>query len=191
MLELLARRWWVLLLRGIAAIGFGILAVLWPGLTLLTLIFVFGAFTVGDGVMAVGLGAMTRHNGRIWWEMVALGILAIIAGAIAALLPGATALFIVYVIAISAIVRGVMEIAAAIQLRKVIDDEWILAISGVLSLLFGGILIAHPGEGALAMVLFIGAWMIAIGAMEIALALRLKQLSRRAGGTTAAANTSG
>lgn len=185
MLELLASRWWVVLLRGIAAIGFGILAVLWPGLTLLTLIFVFGAFTVGDGIMAVGLGAATRHEGRIWWEMVALGVLAIIAGATAALLPGATALVIVYVIAISAIVRGVMEIAAAIQLRRVIDDEWILAISGVLSLLFGGILIAHPGEGALAMVLFIGAWMIAVGAMAVALALRLRHLNQRLSGGAA------
>lgn len=186
MLELLARRWWVVLLRGIAAIGFGILAVLWPGITLLTLIFVFGAFTVADGVMAVGLGTMTRHDGRIWWEMVALGVLAIIAGATAALLPGPTALFVVYLIAVSAIFRGAAEIAAAIQLRKVIDDEWILAISGALSLLFGGILIAHPGEGALAMVLFIGAWMIAVGAMAVALALRLRHLHQRSHNSGAA-----
>jgi uncharacterized membrane protein HdeD (DUF308 family) len=179
MLDLLARRWWVVLIRGLAAILLGVLAVLMPAVTLVSVIFVFGAFTVGDGLMALIMGFSTHHNGRVWWEMVLLGVLAIIAGAVAALLPGLTALVLVYVIAISALVRGVFEIAAAIQLRKVIDDEWILILAGVVSLLFGGILLIRPGEGAIAMVILIGAYMIALGAMIVALSLRLRHHHQR------------
>jgi uncharacterized membrane protein HdeD (DUF308 family) len=179
MLDLLARRWWVVLIRGLAAILLGVSAVLMPAVTLVTVLFVFGAFTVGDGLMAIIMGISTNHNGRIWWEEVLLGVLAIIAGAVAALLPGVTALILVYIIAISAIVRGVFEIAAAIQLRKVIDDEWILVLAGVVSLLFGGILLIRPGEGAIAMVILIGAYMIAVGAMIVAFSLRLRHVHQR------------
>ena len=176
MLQLLARNWWVVLLRGVLAIALGVSAILMPGVTLMSVLFVYGAFTAGDGLTALWLGFTSKHEGRIWWEMVALGVLAIIAGTTAALYPGLTALVLVYLIAFSAIVRGVFEIAAAIQLRKVIDDEWLLVLSGVVSLLFGGILIAKPGEGAIAMVLLIGAFMIAVGGMTVALALRLRHL---------------
>ncbi len=179
MLSLLARRWWVVLIRGLAAILLGVSAVLMPGVTLMSVLFVFGAFTVGDGLMAIIMGFSTHHNGRIWWEEVLLGLLAIIAGAVAALLPGVTALVLVYIIAISAIIRGVFEIAAAIQLRKVIDDEWILVLAGVVSLLFGSILLIRPGEGAIAMVILIGAYMIAVGAMIVAFSLRLRHVHQR------------
>lgn len=179
MLELLAQRWWLVLIRGIAAIVLGVLAVLWPGITMLTLLFVFGAFTVADGITAIWLGVTARHGGRVWWEMVAAGVLAILFGLVASLLPGLTAIVFVYLIAFFAILRGVVEIAAAIQLRKVIDDEWMLVLSGVVSLLFGGMLMIRPGEGAIAMVLLIGAFMIAAGGMAIALALRLRHLAQR------------
>lgn len=111
--------------------------------------------------------------------MVASGVLAILAGILIAAWPGLTAMVFVILIGVFAILRGAIEIVAAIQLRKVIDDEWMLILSGAVSLLFGGILIVKPGEGAIAMVLLIGAFMIAVGAMTVGLALRLRHLSRR------------
>lgn len=179
MLEMLARRWWVVLIRGLAAIGLGTLAVLWPGTTMLSLLFVFGAFTVADGLTALWLGFSAPRDGRVWWEMVAVGAVAILFGLAVALLPGLTAVFFVYLIGFFAILRGVTEIAAAIQLRHVIDDEWMLILSGAVSILFGFMLIVRPGEGAIAMVLLIGAFMIAAGAMTVALALRLRHISQR------------
>jgi len=171
--------WQVLLARGIACVLLGMVALIWPGITLFTLIVLFGAFTAADGLAAIWLGFSTRSTGRVWWEMVLLGVCVLTAGLAAVALPGLTTVIVVYVIAISAIVRGVLEIAADIQLRKVIDDEWVLIISGALSILFGVVLFARPGEGAVAMVLLIGAWMIAIGSMFIGLALRLRGVSER------------
>ena len=179
MLELLLRRWWVVLIRGLMAIALGVLAILWPAITLFTVLFVFGAFTVGDGVMALWLGFTARREGKVWGEMIALGILSIIVGAIAALWPAAMAEVLVYLIGFFAILRGLFEIAAAIQLRKVIEDEWVLIVGGVMSLLIGVILVAFPGEGALAMVLLIGAFMLFVGSMQVALALRLRHLHGR------------
>ncbi len=179
MLELLARRWWLVLIRGIVAILMGIVAVLWSEITLVVLFFLFGAFVVSDGITAVWVGFTARSDGRVWTEMIAAGVIAIPFGVIAAVFPELTAITFVYVIAVFAIIRGVMEIAAAIQLRKVIDDEWMLVLAGVVSLLFGGILILRPGEGAIAMVLLIGAFMIAIGGMTVAFALRLRHVNQR------------
>jgi uncharacterized membrane protein HdeD (DUF308 family) len=111
--------------------------------------------------------------------MVVLGLLAIVTGIVVAFWPKLTAEILVLLIAASAIVRGVFEIAAAIQLRKVIDDEWMLVLSGVMSLLFGVLFFANPREGALALMLLCGAFMIAVGGMMVALSLRLHHLHRR------------
>lgn len=179
MLELLARRWGIVLCRGISAILMGTVTVLWPGMTITILLFLFGAFTVADGITAVWLGLSAKHGSRVWWEMVAAGAIAIVAGFIAAIWPGLTAMAFVFLIGIFALVRGATEIVAAIHLRKVIDDEWMLVLSGIVSLLFGGILVARPGDGALAMAFLIGAFMIAVGAMTVGLALRLRQLAQK------------
>lgn len=179
MLKSLAVNWWVLFLRGVFAIVMGALAVMWPGITLISLLFVYGAFTIADGITAVWIGCVARHDQRIWWEMVAAGALSILAGIVVAVWPGLTAMIFVMLIGLFAVLRGVFEIVAAIHLRKVIDDEWMLILSGGVSILFGGMLIARPGEGAIAMVLLIGAFMIAIGAMTVGLALRLRHLSQR------------
>jgi uncharacterized membrane protein HdeD (DUF308 family) len=157
----------------------GILAVMMPGITLVSLLMVYGAFTVADGITAIWIGVKARHDQRVWWEMIAAGVMAILAGLVVSLWPGLTAMIFVVMIGIFAIIRGVLEIIAAIQLRKVIDDEWMLVISGVISILFGGMLVAKPGQGAIAMVLLIGAFMIAIGAMTIGLSLRLRHISKR------------
>jgi uncharacterized membrane protein HdeD (DUF308 family) len=179
MLPLIARRWWVLLLEGVAATILGITAVMWPGITLVSLVWVFATFSMIQGVAEVVLGMRGEPDGTIWWTMIFLGVLALAAGIVAFAWPGLTAIILLYVIAASAIIRGVFAIAAAITLRKHIDDEWVLALYGVLSIAFGAILIARPGTGALAMVLLIGAYMMALGVMAIALSLRLRKIQHK------------
>lgn len=179
MLVFLTTRWPVVLARGIACVLVGVLSVLWPGPTLWTLIVLFGAFAAADGLAALWLGFSARANGRVWWEMVLLGAAVLLAGAAALAWPGLTAVVFVTWIGVSALVRGALEISAAIQLRKVLDDEWLMVLSGGVSILFGAILLTKPAEAALALLLLIGAWMIVVGVMLIGLALRLRSLGRR------------
>lgn len=179
MLPIVTRRWWVLLLRGLAAIVAGGIAVALPAPTLVSLMWIFGIFSIADGAAAVVLGMRGEPDGTVWWTMIFLGVLAIAAGIVAFASPGIVALALLTIIAAASIVRGVFEIAAAIALRKHIDDEWVLALSGVLSLAVGAILIARPGAGLVALVLLIGAYMIALGVMAVALSLRLRKLQQK------------
>jgi uncharacterized membrane protein HdeD (DUF308 family) len=166
----------VLLLRGLAAIALGICAIVWPGITLLALAFLFGAFSLIDGVAAIVLGIRGEADGTVWWTMVLLGVLAAIAGIIAFAWPGLTLLVLVTIIGVSAIFRGVFEIMAAIRLRKVLDDEWILVVSGLISIVFGMLILWRPDAGLLALALLIGAYMLALGTLAIALSLRLRRV---------------
>lgn len=183
MLETLARNWWTFTLRGIVAILFGILALIWPGITLLALIILFGAYAIVDGVFAIVAAIAGAARTRPWWVFVLWGVLGIAAGIFAFSYPGITALVLLYVIAFWAIVRGVMEIIAAIQLRKVITDEWLLILAGVLSIIFGTVLLVWPGAGALALLWVIGIASVAIGILLIGLSVRLKSLKNRLGAT--------
>jgi len=175
MLQALARHWWVLLLNGLFAILFGILAVAWPGLTLLALIWIFGVFCLADGATSIVL-SFARSERGMFWQMLLLGLVSVIAGLCALAWPGLTALTLVYVIAAWSIVRGVGEIIAAIELRKVIDNELLLGLAGFVSILFGIVLFARPGEGALAVVWVIGVFAIARGALLVMLSFRLRGL---------------
>lgn len=184
MLELLAKNWWTFTLRGIAAIVFGVLALLWPGITLLALIILFGAYAIVDGVLAIFAAIAPRQrqdlpHARPWWAYLLWGLLGIAAGIIAFLWPGITALALLYVIAFWAIMRGVMEIIAAIQLRRVITNEWLLILAGVLSIVIGIVLLGWPAAGALGLVWFIGFMSILLGAMLIGLSVRLKGVKNR------------
>jgi len=175
LLHELSKHWWLLLLRGIAAIVFGVLAFIWPGLTLLTLVILYGVFAIIDGVLALAaVFGRTGPDVPKWW-LVLTGILGIGAGLIALLWPGITALVLIIFIGAWAIVRGIMEIIAAIQLRKEIEGEWLLILAGVLSVLFGLGVLIYPGAGALALAWLIGIYAIAIGAVIVMLALRLRQ----------------
>jgi uncharacterized membrane protein HdeD (DUF308 family) len=176
LLSALAENWWLLLLRGIAAVIFGVLAFMWPGLTLLTLIFLWGAFALVDGLLALW-AAIAGKGGQMaprWWLAV-VGIAGVIAGVMTFVWPGLTGLVLLLFIASWAIVTGVLQIWGAIRLRKEIEGEWLLVLSGLLSVLFGVILVAQPGAGALALVWVIGAFAIVIGFIYIALSLRLKK----------------
>jgi uncharacterized membrane protein HdeD (DUF308 family) len=172
----LAENWWLLLLRGVAAIIFGLLAFIWPGLTLVALIFLWGAYAIVDGGIALW-AAISGRGAQIaprWWLTI-VGIAGLLAGLVAFASPGLTALVLLMFIACWAIVIGAMEIWGAVQLRKEIEGEWWLILSGLLSIAFGILLVARPGSGALALVWVIGAFAILHGCMLIALAFRLKQ----------------
>jgi uncharacterized membrane protein HdeD (DUF308 family) len=176
MVHALAKNWWMLLLRGVAAIIFGVLAFAWPGMTLLTLIMFYAAFALIDGVLAV-VAAITGGAPAPRWWLAIVGLLGIATGLLVFMMPGLTALVLLYFIAGWAIATGVFQIIGAIRLRKEIDDEWYLVLSGVVSVLFGiGVMMA-PGAGALALLWVIGIYAVVMGAIMVALAFRLKKLA--------------
>jgi uncharacterized membrane protein HdeD (DUF308 family) len=150
MLHALAKCWWLLLLRGLAAIVFGVLAFLWPGLTLVTLVLLYGAFALVDGVLSL-VAAFTGSTKPVptWW-LVVVGLLGIAAGAVTFLWPGITAILLVLFIGAWTLVHGIFEIIGAIQLRKEIDNEWMLILGGVLSVIFARLFSLPRGPGRLA-----------------------------------------
>ena len=174
MVHALAKNWLLLLLRGIAAIIFGVLAFAWPGLRLLTLILFYGAFALVDGVLAI-IAAITGGAPAPRWWLAIVGLLGIAAGLLTFLMPGLSALVLLFFIAGWAIATGVLQIIGAIQLRKEIDNEWLLILGGVISVLFGVGMMLAPGAGALALVWVIGTYAVIIGVVFVALALRLKK----------------
>jgi len=181
LLRELAENWWLLLLRGIAAIAFGILAFGWPGLTLLALTLMWGIYAIADGVLALW-AAIASKGGEIaprWWLAI-VGIAGVIAGLLTFVWPGMTALILLIFIASWAIVIGVLQIWGAIRLRKEIEGEWLLGLSGVLWVAFGVIMFAQPGAGALALIWWIGSFAILAGCVYIALAFQLKKYKRPA-----------
>jgi uncharacterized membrane protein HdeD (DUF308 family) len=173
MVHALAKNWWLLLLRGIAAIIFGFLAFAWPGLTLLTLVLFYAAFAVVDGVLAI-IAAITGGAPAPRWWLAIVGLLGITAGLLTFLMPGLTSLVLLFFIAGWAIATGVFQIIGAIKLRKEIDNEWLLILSGIISVLFGVSMMMAPGAGALALVWVIGAYSVVMGVLFVALAVRLK-----------------
>lgn len=170
----LPRHWWVVALRGLAAIIFGILAFIWPGITLSVLILFFGAYAIVDGVLA--LYSAFRSRGEHVWAPLVEGLLCISAGLIAFFWPGITALALLFVIAAWAVLSGVLEVYAAIRLRRVIRNEWALIVSGVLSVIFGVLLLAQPGAGAVALVWLIGIYAIVFGVAMLVFAWHLRGL---------------
>jgi len=174
LLHSLAKNWWLVLLRGIAAVLFGVLALAWPGLTLLTLILLYGAYALADGVIAI-IAAITGNAPTGRWWLAIVGIVGVAVGALTFMLPGITALILLYTMAGWAVAIGVLQIIGAIRLRKEIDNEWFLILSGAISVLFGLGVMLHPGAGALALVWVIGTYAIIAGVLYIGLAFRLKK----------------
>ncbi|MEW6454816.1 MAG: HdeD family acid-resistance protein [Pseudomonadota bacterium] len=172
MLHALAKNWWLVLLRGLCAITFGILAFAWPGITLVTLVLLYGGFALADGILAIAAAVIGGHPAPRWWLAV-MGLLGISAGILTFAWPAITALVLLMLIAFWAIATGVMQIIGAIKLRKVIDNELFLIFGGILSVIFGIVMLAQPGAGALALVLVIGGYAIVYGVLLIAFALRL------------------
>jgi uncharacterized membrane protein HdeD (DUF308 family) len=175
-LNSLADNWWLLLLRGLTAIAFGILAFFWPGLTLLTLILLWGVYALCDGVLALAAAIFAKGDDIAprWW-LALVGIVSILAGVVTFLYPGMTTLILLMFIAAWAIIIGLLQIWGAIEWRNVLDDAWLLALNGVLAAAFGAILFAQPGAGAVALVWMIGWFAVVFGYLNVALSFRLKK----------------
>jgi uncharacterized membrane protein HdeD (DUF308 family) len=174
-LPLLARNWWALALRGLAAILFGILAFAWPGITLFVLVIFFGAYMLVDGIFAIVAAVRAAGEQARWWLLLLEGILGVVAGLVAFFWPGLTALALLYLIAAWAIVTGIIEIVEAIRLRQEIVGEWALILGGALSVLFGVLLVVIPARaGLLSLTWLIGAYAVAFGVLLVILAFRVR-----------------
>ena len=177
LLNALAEHWWLFLLRGIAAVIFGILAIALPGITILTLTLLWGAYAIVDGacsLWAAIMGNAVADRGPRWWLAV-VGILGLVAGVIALVFPGPTAAILLIAIAAWAIAIGVMQIIGAIRLRKEIDHEWLLGLSGLASIAFGLLFFMQPMAGALAVVWLISFFALFFGIDLIFFAFRLRK----------------
>jgi uncharacterized membrane protein HdeD (DUF308 family) len=178
MLVVFTSSWWALVLRGVAAILFGVVAFVWPHITLTALVFLFGAYALIDGLFAIIAGIKSHGEYNRWWVLLIEGIFSLIAGVLAFKLPAITALVLLILIAAWAIATGVFEIVAAIQMRKYVTGEWLLALAGLASVIFGIVLLINPGAGALAVVWLIGAYTIVFGVLLLVLGFKLRGLVR-------------
>jgi uncharacterized membrane protein HdeD (DUF308 family) len=174
MLNQLAKNWWLVLLRGLAAIAFGLIALASPGITLIALMVIYGAYALADGIVALIAACVGGAIAPRWW-LVFIGLLGIAAGLYTLVYPGIAALVILNILAIWCIIRGVFEIVGAIRLRKEIDNEWMLAMSGILSVLVGIFLLARPVAGVVALIWALGIFGIVFGLLLIGFAFRLRK----------------
>lgn len=173
MLSMLVRYWWMVALRGLLAVVFGVLALAWPGITLATLVLFFGVYSLMDGLFSI-VAAM-RQKER-WAPLVLKGLLGVGVGILTFLWPGLTAMALLYLIAAWAIVTGVLEVVTAIRLRKVIAGEVLLVLSGLASVALGVLLAIWPISGALAMVWLLGVYALVFGALLLGLSIRLRAM---------------
>ena len=176
----LARWWWMFILRGLLAIAFGVLALLAPGLGIAVLVGLFAAWALIDGVTGLYAGIRSRQTDKSWWLEVLEGIVSIIAGLIALILPAFAAEILVILIAAWAIVTGVFEIWTAVRLREKIQGEFWLGLAGVASILFGVVLLAFPAAGVLSLVWLIGSFAIVFGVFLLILGWRLRGINEMA-----------
>lgn len=168
-------RWWLLLVRGIIAILFGIIALLMPGVTFLSLAVLWGVYAITDGILGLYIGVKQK-----WTQMIFYGGVSLLAGIIAIIWPQVAGLTVVFLLGIFLVVRGVTEVAAAFRLRKEIDNEWMLILGGILSIIAGLIMCFRPGVGVVYVVWMIGFFAILFGILQISLAMRLRRLHHHA-----------
>ena len=166
-------RWWTVVLRGVAAIAFGLISLARPGVALLSLVILFGIFAIADGVLALSLGAGALVSRG---AMYGRGIVSIVAGVLALAMPQMTGIVLIALIGAWAIVAGIFELVMAFRLRHEIQGEWLLGIEGALSIAFGVLLFISPLAGAVAIGLWVGAYALILGGMMVATGLRLRQV---------------
>jgi uncharacterized membrane protein HdeD (DUF308 family) len=179
-LHVLARNWWALLIRGIAALVFGLLAFAWPGATIFAIIVLFGAYALVDGIFAIVAAVRAAQAHERWWPFVLEGIVGLAIGIVTFVEPHVTAFALYITIAAWAFLTGILEIAAAVQLRKQLANELWLILGGIASILFGVLMIWFPLIGALTVVYIIGAYAVLFGIIMIAFSLRLRKHAHHA-----------
>jgi uncharacterized membrane protein HdeD (DUF308 family) len=173
MRQLLSENWWVVAIRGLLAIGFGLVMLVLPGVTFEILVLSFGIYALLDGIFTLG-SAFRRSNPRKrWWVLIFEGLLNLVAGVLTFLIPAVSAQFIVVLIAVWAVTTGVSEIGAAIRLRREIVGEWLLGLGGILSVLFGVLMFVASGFEAVVAIVLVGTYAIAFGLVVLLLGLRL------------------
>ncbi len=178
MVRPMARNWWLLALRGIAAIIFGVLTLIVPGVTLFVLVTFFGAYALIDGILAVIHSLRHREENSRWWVLLLEGLAGVVVGVLTFVWPGLTIITLYFFIAIWALFTGIMEIIAAIRLRREIHNEWSLALMGVISVILGILLLANPAAGIFSLVIAVGIYAIVFGALELYLAFRARGEAR-------------
>ncbi|RZI40886.1 HdeD family acid-resistance protein [Herbaspirillum sp. HC18] len=174
----IAQSWWVPALRGVIAVLFGALALMWPGLSLLAFVTLFAAYALAGGVVSVIGAFRNRKTDDEWWLLLILGLVGIGAGIVAIVHPAMTALVLILVIAANALISGVLDIASAIRLRKSINGEWMLILNGIVSIVFGVVAFLMPAAGALALAWMISFYAVLTGILLLSTAFRLRTASR-------------
>lgn len=174
MLAALAENWWAFLMRGIFAILFGIGALAFPGITLLVLLVLFGFYCLVDGFASLAMAFEAEKKG---WYIIG-GLVSLAAGVITFARPGVTALALLFVIGFWAIVRGITDVVVAFEIRKLVEGEWMLALGGVVSVLFGLLVLARPAGGALALIWLIAFFALILGFLLVGVGFKLRRLKK-------------
>ena len=175
-IEALKRYWWVPVIRGISGIVFGIIAFAYPGIALATLVLLFGAWMLIDGVFRVVGATAGRASDPDWGFHLIIGILGIVVGILTFRAPRITALALIIYVAAWALMIGAAEIALAVKLRREIKGEWFLILMGLASIVFAVLLLWNPGPGALALLWLIASYAIVFGVLAIFFGFRLRSL---------------
>jgi uncharacterized membrane protein HdeD (DUF308 family) len=176
MIEALKRNWWVLVIRGICGIAFGVIAFAYPGLALATLVILFGAWVLVDGVFRIVGATAGRASDPDWGFHLIIGLLGVVVGFLTFSAPGLTALILVIYIGAWALMIGAVEIALAIKLRRELKGEWLLVLMGLASIIFAVVILWNPGPGALALLWLIASYAIVLGILAIIFGFRLRSL---------------
>ena len=173
---ILSGNWWALLLRGLLAIAFGVLTWTQPGISLAALVLLFGVFALADGVLGIWTAISGRRDNAHWWVLLLWGLVSAAVGILSFVYPAVTTIALLYFIAIWAVIIGVLQIIAAVRLRKEIKGEWLLGLAGFASVVFGVLLLVHPGAGVLTVLWLIGAYAVLTGILLVVLAFKVKGL---------------
>jgi uncharacterized membrane protein HdeD (DUF308 family) len=169
-----------LLFGGIIAILFGIIASVWPGKTLMIIMVFFGVFILAEGIITVVVSFIHRAEYERWWLALIGGIVGILIGALTVALPIGTTLFVLYMVAVWALITGVIHIIAAIRLRKQINNEWFLILSGVVAIIFSIFIFAQPRAAAMTIMWIISAFAILFGILLLVLSFRIRKMALEA-----------
>lgn len=177
LVDLLSENWWMVLIRGGAALIFGLLTWFYPFISILIMVMFFGVYALIDGVLGVVIAINGRRTHQDWWLILIWGMVSILAGIMTFFVPGITWRVLITFIAIWSLVSGILQIIAAIRLRKSIRGEGWMIVAGMLSVLVGIILFVNPVQGGIALTWVIGVYAALFGVMNIALAFRLRRFA--------------